>query len=399
MKTRIAKLILLAVVLVTSVSGCASLSLKRTADTPIPVGPNPDALEIKFGVARLLERNGKFEQARRGYLEILSLQSHAPSLHRLGVTAIRQNRLDAGLDHLSNAIAAGNPTAELLGDYGYAQLLNGDLLAAESALKEAVSLDPSQKRNINNLAIAIGKQDRLRESFQLFRQVNREPEALANRAFLQAQAEDLDKAKSNYNRALELDPELEIAAMGLLEVHNHLESYGHKEDSQYSEAHEAQVASQSPVRPAVQSPTRPVAQPPVRQVAQPEARIVKTPQQPRPHRQRIVSSELQSAPQPIRVAAPPQLQPTRVSAPPQLTNSTDRLLASISPPVEVRQERQIPKRAPQNNSTTRRKKSGRNAAAELGHGLLQPPSFKDHTSSGVVLQASYDEPINQPPPE
>lgn len=360
MKSRIAKLTVLAVILLTAVSGCASLSLQPSTEAKIPVGPDSSALDIQFGVARLLERNGKLEEARRGYLEILSLQSHAPSLHRLGVTAIRQNRLDAGLKHLSKAIAAGKPSAELLGDYGYAQLLSGDLSAAELTLKDAISLDPSEKRNINNLAIAIGKQDRLRESYQLFRQVNNESEALANLAFLQAQAEDLNKAKANYNRALELDPELEIAAIGLLEVHNHLESYGvvHPNEPQYSDE---QLVSQSPVHHSPQPSARPVQA---------------TPQHP-PRPQRIASS-------PVR--------PTRVApAPQQSTNSADRVLAAIKRPV------QLPGRAPAKNKSSRITRPKR-VAQTLGSGALQPPSFSER-STGVVLQASYEEAISQPPPE
>ena len=394
MKTRIVKLALLTVVLATAVSGCASHSLKLSSDTPIPVGgnsPTAKSLDIQFGVARLLERNGKLEEARRGYLEILSLQSHAPSLHRLGVTAIRQNRLDAGLEHLSKAIAAGKPNAELLGDYGYAQLLSGDLLAAESTLKEAVSLDPSQKRNVNNLAIAIGKQDRLRESFQLFRQVNNESEALANLAFLQAQAEDLGKAKANYNRALELDPELEIAAIGLLEVHNHLESYGelNSPGARYSDAQFASHPPASPTLPVVQreprsiEPTRQelprprvASSPPqaTRAAAQPQPRL-EAPAQQLPRRQRIVGS-------------PPQ--PTHAAAQPQPAHAADRLLAAIKRPV------QIPGRAPVDNHSSRIKRT-KQVDSKLGPGTFQPPSF-DQRSTGVILQASYEEPINQPPP-
>ena len=369
MKSRIANLIVLAAVLVTSMSGCASLSPRSTAETKIPVGPDTDSLEIQFGVSRMLERNGKFEEARRGYLEILSLQSHAPSLHRLGVTAIRQNRLDAGMEHLYNAISAGKPSAELLGDYGYAQLLSGDLVAAESTLREAVSLDPSQKRAVNNLAIAVGKQDRLREAFQLFRQINNESEALANLAFLQAQASDLGKAKANYNRALELDPELEIAAIGLLEIHEHLEEYGdiytYTPESHYADAQLATVSAAG--QPGSQS-------------VQPVARSAEPSPKHTPVRQRVASTPAQQAP--ANRVAPTRQQPT------------DRVLAAIKRPI------QLPGRSPtaKANNKSNRRNSAAKIAGKLGAGALQPPSFSNRASGGVV-QASYEEAISQPPPE
>jgi len=224
MKIQKANLALAIGILMMSFSGCASLSLQPTNKAELPITSQTDSVEFKFGLARLLERNGKLEEARRAYLEILSLQAHTPSLHRLGVTAIRQNRLEAGLSHLSEAVNAGNPTAELLGDFGFAQYLVGDLTGAEKTLTNAVTMNPSLKRNLNNLAIVVGNQDRLNESFQLFRQASPEAEALANLAFIQAQSNDLSQAQANYNRALDLDPELEIAAVGLMEVHKHLQT-------------------------------------------------------------------------------------------------------------------------------------------------------------------------------
>jgi tetratricopeptide (TPR) repeat protein len=220
MKTQIVSTALFAIILVVSVSGCAALP--STKEIGLPTNGKTKSVEMKFGMARLLERQGKLTEARNTYLEILSSQSHPESLHRLGVTEIRQNRVDAGLKLLSQAAADGDASAELLGDYGYAQFLAGDLTTAEETLKQAVAIDPSQKRNVNNLAIVVGKQGRLEESLQFFRQAGPEAEALANLAFIQSQSEDLGKAKENYSKALDLDPQLKIAAVGLLEVDKHI---------------------------------------------------------------------------------------------------------------------------------------------------------------------------------
>lgn len=222
MKTRILNLAMVAVLFVMSISGCASISMPSSLKSGKLLQSEADSIEMKFGVARMLERNGKLAEARKSYQEILSTQSHSPSLHRLGVTAIKQNRLKEGLKHLAEAVATGDVNTELLGDYGYAQFLAGEMSAAETTLRKAVSLDPSKKRNVNNLAIVIGKQDRFTESFRLFRQAGPEAAALANLAFIQSQSEDLEKAKENYSKALDLDPKLKVAAIGLLEVDEHI---------------------------------------------------------------------------------------------------------------------------------------------------------------------------------
>ncbi len=256
MKTQITNTILIAGFLVMSVSGCAALKLQPVGEIGQSLGIKPDSVEMQFGMARMMERKGKLTEAREAYQKILDTQSHPESLHRLGVIEIRQNRLDVGLKHLSKAVAAGDASAELLGDLGYAQFLSEDLTAAEQTLKKAVALDPSQNRNVNNLAIVVGKQDRLKESLQLFRQAGPEAQALANLAFVQSQSENLVKAKENYSRALDLDPKLKIAAVGLLEVDKHIKTQNDVQEvteskvvkSQFAES---QVAESQVVKPQV----------------------------------------------------------------------------------------------------------------------------------------------------
>ena len=244
-KIRIASTVLIAVQLSMFVSGCASLTVQPTGELGSVLDTRPDSVEIRFGIARVLERNGKLTEAREAYQEILNSQSHPSSLHRLGVIEIRQNRLDTGLQHLSQAVAAGDASAELLGDYGYAQFLSEDLTSAEDTLRKAVAIDPSHRRNVNNLAIVLGKQDRLQEALQMFRQTGPESEALANLAFVQSQSEDLNNAKQNYNRALDLDPNLQIAAVGLFEVAKHMEAQNNAQEVIPSEASASSKAAVS----------------------------------------------------------------------------------------------------------------------------------------------------------
>ncbi len=337
MNTRIAKLALATIALVAFVSGCASVSHPLAGRKALPVKPDSNSLEIQFGMARLLERNGKLEDARNAYLNILANGPHTPSLHRLGVTAVRQNRLDAGLQHMSKAIAAGAPTAELLGDYGYAQLLAGELEEAETTLKKAVTLDPSQKRNVNNLAIVVGKQNRLNESFQLFRQANPEAEAIANLAFIQAQSEDLSRARLNYNRALDLDPQLKIAAIGLMEVHKHIQT-GEADLNQSIE-----TGTQSAL-----------------------------PQQ--------------------RIAQAPRTKAKRVQLANRITGSShyeshDRVLAKMKRPIQL-PDRDPAKPKPQTVNQSMASTNGR-------RGIFQPRPLSPPNAIQTVAQVSYQEPIQE----
>jgi Flp pilus assembly protein TadD len=179
-----------------------------------------DPLELKFGVARMAERYGALSEARASYLELLKTDpNYVPALHRLGVVALKLEHLDESLDYLHQAADAGTPSSELLGDLGYAQFLKGDLEPARKTLEKALETSPTDKRLMNNLALVVGHQGRIEESLELFRRVGGEAESLSNMGFIMSQSGRLADAKRYFHRAIELDPTLDAAAKGLLDLH------------------------------------------------------------------------------------------------------------------------------------------------------------------------------------
>ena len=114
-------------------------------------------IDLQFGMARIIERNGGFAEARESYLRILEMDPEfVPALHRLGVVSIKMDDLEIALRHLNRAVQSGSPSSELLGDLGYAQFLADDFSAATKTLSEAVKRDSTNHRNINNLALVLG---------------------------------------------------------------------------------------------------------------------------------------------------------------------------------------------------------------------------------------------------
>jgi len=198
-------------------SGCARIQNRKAQ---IPVAAQQQQVEMRFGIARLLERNGKLEEARKAYSDILAeYPNHDQSYHRIAVSLVRQERIAEALVYFEKAANAKTPGSEMLGDWGYAQYLAGDTETAEVTLRQAIQKSPNDQRSINNLAIVLGEQNRLGEALELFRRVNNEAEAMANLAFVQTQLGEFTDAKTSYHRALDLKPSLEIAANGLLELH------------------------------------------------------------------------------------------------------------------------------------------------------------------------------------
>ena len=184
-----------------------------------------ESLEINFGMARVAERNDRVDQAVKAYHEILSkYPKHSATLHRMGVIAARQGRMDEAMNYFSQAAELEEPSAELLSDIGYAQYLANDYDTAAATLQKAAYLSPDDERVVNNLAIVFGMQKKYSDSLDLFRQTGSEAESLAGVAFTQSQTGQLDQAKSTYHRSLEIDSSLEVAANGLMELERHARS-------------------------------------------------------------------------------------------------------------------------------------------------------------------------------
>jgi len=112
---------------------------------------------------------------------------------------------------------------------------------------------------------------------------------------------------------LELDPELEVAAIGLMEVHNHMESYEPIENDGGAQFSNAQFAAESSAPPSPKL----------------DARLTKPAAQTPPPRQRIVNAQTQPA------RAAPAAEPKPAVRIPRPTNSADRLLAAIKRPVQL----------------------------------------------------------------
>ncbi|MCC9602739.1 tetratricopeptide repeat protein [Stieleria sp. JC731] len=195
--------------------GCASLLNQSAIALTVP---DTDQVDVRFGVARMLERNGEIQNAKKLYEEILEeVPAHQPTRHRLGVVLLKQERLDEAIEHLRFAAEGVDPEVEAIGDLGFALFLNDDLAEAEKSLRMAIERDPTNERCTNNLAIVLGHQKRYQESLQLFRKVGSEVESQVNIAYVMAVTGELELAKQHYHRALELEPNNVQAAKGLSE--------------------------------------------------------------------------------------------------------------------------------------------------------------------------------------
>lgn len=131
---------------------------------------------------------------------------------------MRMGLVDEGITYLMEADTLKSNDARIKSDLGYAYVLKGEFELAEESLRESLDIDPSNAQAINNLAMAVGYQGRVSESFAIYRSVVGAAEAHSNLGYICSQLGRTDLAISQYNKALSIDPTLRPAAEALVQI-------------------------------------------------------------------------------------------------------------------------------------------------------------------------------------
>lgn len=184
-----------------------------------PSKADQDRITAQVSWARLNERQGQIESAKRVYQLVLAKDpDNQQAVHRLAVVAAKGGHYAESQRLFDKTLSLGPPTAELLSDYGYFLYLQDNLSKAERVLRDALGRDPQHTAARNNLALVLGEQERFDESLAEFRKAVGEAEAHANLGFIQSQLGYYEEAQASLHRALTLNPDLKPAAEALLQL-------------------------------------------------------------------------------------------------------------------------------------------------------------------------------------
>jgi Tfp pilus assembly protein PilF len=195
-------------------SGCATLNWKWKGREEAE-----NKLSSQLSFARLTERYGQPQQARAIYEAILRDNPNQPvAHHRLAIIAASEPDVARAETHFQQSLAAGEPSAELLRDYGYLLYVQDRLPEAEQTTLQSLQRDPQNKAAHNNLGLILGEQGRFPEALDAFRKAGSEAESQANIAYVHALMGNLPVAEQHYHQALEIDPNLRQAAEGLVQI-------------------------------------------------------------------------------------------------------------------------------------------------------------------------------------
>jgi Tfp pilus assembly protein PilF len=262
----------LAVVLLASLSGCQSpgglsglrLPWSKTASNrprpapahladSEPLRPEQKA-DIQLALAVAAERQGRADDAKKIYLEVLKAASDRADVHhRLAKLYDRNGDCPAAEPCYQRAIRLDPKNAEFHCDLGYSYYLQQRWQEADASLRRAIALDPDLRRAHNNLGMLLGRTGRQDEALQEFVAAGcGRAEALANLGYALALTDRPDEAQAEFRRALAADPNLKTARDGL----TGLESLAAGSASPAGPSHQGDVAAAAHIEP-VTRPSEP----------------------------------------------------------------------------------------------------------------------------------------------
>ena len=142
----------------------------------------------------------------------------------LGIAYMRQGHLDLAYDRLNKALALDPRYSKAHNAMGRLQERLGNLPKAEEHFREAIELNPLDSAAQTNFGSFLCRTDRQAEGEQRFLQALRNslyerPEAAyTNAGLCTMSAGELDKAEGYFRSALERDPKIPLALIGMAEL-------------------------------------------------------------------------------------------------------------------------------------------------------------------------------------
>ena len=130
----------------------------------------PDVVEIKYDLAMLYERQGRYKEMERQFREVIALApDHAHAYNALGYTLADNNtRLSEAHELIARALTLSPKDAFILDSMGWVKFRLGDLTAAVQYLRQAYAIRP-EADIAAHLGEALWVQGQRDEAQQLFR--------------------------------------------------------------------------------------------------------------------------------------------------------------------------------------------------------------------------------------
>lgn len=165
--------------------------------------------QTRFAAGQLAESQNAPAAAIEQYKAAIKLDpKHAPSLYRLGVLYAQFKRYPEAIDTWKQYIKATNGSATAYGNLAFCHELAGQTREAEAAYQQGVQKDPKNQPCRINYGLMLVRLGRVDEGKQQLGVVLPPAKVHYNVGSVYEHMGRGDDAKSEYEKALELDPKL-----------------------------------------------------------------------------------------------------------------------------------------------------------------------------------------------
>jgi Flp pilus assembly protein TadD len=193
----------------------AGTAAKKEQELPID-----KTADLCVALAEQLEKQGHEAEAAAQYERARQCKPSLNISRRLAVIYDRQGDYQRAIVEYEKALKHEPKNADILNDLGYCHYTHGRWADAEKCLTQAITLDSKNKRAWINLGLALGQEERYKESLEAFTKGSSVAEAHCNLAFILLTQNKFDEAKREYQKALELQPDFALAQAAVDRLNN-----------------------------------------------------------------------------------------------------------------------------------------------------------------------------------
>ncbi|HVT88721.1 MAG TPA: tetratricopeptide repeat protein [Tepidisphaeraceae bacterium] len=169
----------------------------------------PFTAATRFAAGQLAESMNQQPRAIAQYNEAIKLDPrHQPSLYRLGVLYAQLHQYDDAVNAWKQYVKATDSSATAYSNLAYCYELAGRPADAEGAYKLGIKRDPNNRSCRIHYGVMLVKQGKASEGTRQFEVVLKPAEVHYNVAAVYEQMGRKEDAKLEYEKALELDPNL-----------------------------------------------------------------------------------------------------------------------------------------------------------------------------------------------
>jgi len=187
--------------------------LAQFASNMRPAQGNPDS---HYLLACYYQERGRHKEAIEEFKKVISIDPYnIKAYNGMGVSYDLMGDFPRAMESYQKALDLNPNVSFVQNNLGYSYILQGNLDEAITAFQKAVALNDQESRVHNNLGLAYAMKDQYDLAMTEFKIAGDEDKAYFNIAQLYYRKGLYEEAKSNYAKALTLDPSFTLAQNGL----------------------------------------------------------------------------------------------------------------------------------------------------------------------------------------